>query len=324
MNEFINNDIKVILANSYFVYNVSPNKKFFEKYFKSIYNKKLSDYVDYSKNESNRVLFNFFSTDRELFLSEDYFKKFYDDFNNTFIKDLEVLASNNLKPRFFHYKFHDHITSLFVNYSANFIVFYNSNKTVYDEVILKDIVVYLNLVKHKLKGKNDFKVYIVNTGKQTNDAFCYIYTHIFLIQLLKCTQKELNNPQHIIKLTKTINKEDTCEFLYNIYNMYYSKLNSQYLKIKDFKNITDIKIKDINSNFYELVKTRSDFKLLGDVSCKVITKNKNEGIYSVNTYKVDVNEDLRVISVCGNINKKLYYMNGFDIDFVREIGKCRK
>lgn len=331
-NDFITSDTRVLLANSHFIFDQNLDYNFFKQFVKTFYNKKINDYLEYNKYKEYRHEINFLSNTYETLLPEniycDYKEANDKNFINNLLSHFDNISLKNPKPQFFWYSFHDHITSVFINFKENFIVFYNSNEIIYENNVLNDIIIYVNSLKSFFKHDlTTFKITLLQSGKQTSDPFCFIYTNVFLIKLLMLNKEELNDVNNIKRIANSIQKEDVCNFFYNYYIMNYTKFekifNTVNKKNINVHNKADIEnIKKIDIHLYNLIDVRGQLDLLSGLTCKGnLIKSKKTPLH-VSNGKITICKKDNLIDVCFNSVYKIYHMKCNEIDHISEYSKC--
>lgn len=317
ISSFLKNDELVIFTNAYFVFKFIEKLKITGKNKKNIF----------FKNPVSSLEFNFFSNNQIQRLSKSIFLEDNKIHNTQFIECLKNLTKNKdfSKPAFFHYNLQIHSTSIFINYEKQFIVFFNSSRTSYYLEVLKDICVYLNLIKTdflKKKDRNEcsFNVYIVNSGKQLNDSFCFIYTNIFLKKLLDSSMNVISKAEKVIEVCNSITKEDTCKFMYE----------EVYLKNKAFidKGFFNRENDEVYKGFMNMRLEFDDLKGVSCNDCKGKKKSpllkKKAKFSSYKTFKVLIsfNQYNSLFDVCFEKITHTYCVKNFHLVSIQEGFKC--
>lgn len=301
-NEFISNTPLVIFCNAYFVFHFILKKNFLPS---------LTDKLYFSNPIINNCL-NFFSNDENIKFSKKTFLNNLLDNKYEFKNGLIELSKNKFKKSFYYYDLKDHATSLFINYEKRFIVFFNSNKVMLNDSILKNIIIYLNLIKKDFlesikESFFTFDVYIVNSGKQLFDAFCLIYSHIFLFNLL---ETDIDNPKSVIEACNKITIKDTCNFFYEkVYLRYKEMIDKLFLK------------KETDHFYNSFLDVRREMGELKNVSCLTLKENSLKSPLKVFNGKITLNYYTDIIDVYFRSIKMEYFMNTnlFEIHSKREV-----
>lgn len=156
-------------------------------------------------------------------------------------------------------EFQGHCNAVYWNFKKRFIVICESGSGL---PFVEDIFIFiLQILKlFNLKEANnhiEYKVYFAINGDQTNNFFCVSYSYLFANKLLTNRQIDLDSPEDIIKLFKTINHTDIC-------NKFFPFILQNFILEYDSENFNAnyTEIKKLNKNRVTLTKKSAIFKNL--------------------------------------------------------------